>query len=204
MHLLYLVRHGHTELSDSGEIAGFTDVSLSDKGRQEVSRLAESMPNAAPESLYSSDLIRAVQSLELLLGTENAVQDPRLRELNFGEWEGITWDEVHQRDANYLKLWSDNWLELAPPSGESFNDLAERTHDWFRELSDSLKPTCTDSSVMVTAHGGSIRALLCSILKLPLQCAFKFSIDHAHVTVLQISNRGHHRCCFLNSKSLKG
>ena len=204
MTLLYLVRHGHTELSDSGEIAGITDVRLSDRGRQEVSSLAESMPDTAPQSLYSSDSIRAVQSLELLVSTENAVQDPRLRELNFGEWEGITWDAVHQRDANYLSRWSDNWLELAPPSGESFNDLAARTHDWFRELSDSMKPSCTDSPVLVTAHGGSIRALLCSILGLPLQCAFKFSIDHAHVTLLQISCKGHHRCCFVNGKSLKG
>ena len=201
---MYLIRHGHTELSESGQIAGFTDVNLSKEGRQAVSLLADDLPELAADNFYSSDLTRAVQTARILGGDANVIQDPRLRELNFGEWEGLTWDEVYQRDTNYMQRWSDNWLELAPPSGECFNELANRTNDWFREQSGRVKSSSDESSIFVVAHGGSIRALLCNVLGLPLHCAFSFSIDYARVTLLIISKDGHHQCRFVNGKSLTG
>lgn len=201
---LYLVRHGHTDWSETGKIAGFTDVDLSAIGRDAVSGLASSVPAIAPGDFYSSDLIRAVKTLEILGGARNAIRDPRLRELNFGDWEGLSWEQVHQADGDYLARWSDNWLELAPPSGETFLELADRINDWFGELSAKLKPSSSSSSMIVAAHAGSIRALLCTVLGLPLDCAFRFSIDYARVTLVQVSHDGHHRCHFLNSRNFKG
>lgn len=197
--LLYLVRHGHTEHSDSGKIAGFTDVNLSDKGRRSASALAKSLPQPAPAQCYSSHLVRAAQTLELVASPIDPIQDSRLGELNFGDWEGLTWDEVHQRDAGYLERWSDNWFERAPPGGETFIELAQRTREWFSEFSQTLEASPTDSSVIVAAHGGSIRALVCQLLDLPLESAFKFSIDHTHVTTIKLSKQGHHQMRCLNA-----
>lgn len=202
--LLYLVRHGHTECSDSGKIAGFSDVNLSDAGREAVMALAKSPPQTTPVAFYSSDLIRAVKTLELMVYRVESVKDSRLRELNFGDWEGLTWDEVHQRDPTGLKRWSENWYERAPPGGESFDELARRTRAWLTEIEASISEAPSDSSILVAAHGGSIRALICQLLDIPLDRAFKFSIDHAHVSAIKLSKDGHHHCRFLNASSLRG
>lgn len=191
MSTLYLVRHGHTEVADNGIVAGFNDVKLSATGEESLIELCSSIGEIQFNSYLASDLIRAQRSMELLT-TQPFVIDDRLRELNFGDWEGMSWNSVHQQQPELLNTWSSDWVNNRPPSGETFKDLAIRCSSWLEEqsLNDGL-------NTLVAAHGGSIRALLCLALELPLSSAMQFNIDHASVTKLDLSDTGN-RCAYVN------
>lgn len=197
MSTLYLVRHGHTEVADDGIVAGFYDVKLSTVGEASFATLKGSIDAINFDTRYASDLVRAKRSMELLT-TQPFVIDHRLKELNFGDWEGLSWNTVHQQQPELLNTWSSDWVNNRPPAGETFKELAARCSGWLEE-----QPRDDDSNILVTAHGGSIRALLCVALELPLSSAMQFEIDHASVTKLNLCNNGH-RCAYVNRRSADG
>lgn len=191
MTTLYLVRHGHTLVADDGIVAGFNDVALSDKGKESITALKRSLGSKHIDFYLTSDLIRAQQTMSLLT-SESFQADVRIKEINFGDWEGLSWDAVHQSDPQALNTWSEDWVNNRPPNGESFTELAERCGLWLKE-----QATKTHNSCLVTAHGGSIRALLCVALDIPLRCAMQFEIDHASVTKLVLHAKGN-RAIYVN------
>ncbi len=197
MPALYLIRHGHTEYSDLGAIAGSSDVALSQAGRDAVTVAAGSLDIDSITTFYASTLTRAIDTASLL-GSDTIVEDARLVELDFGDWEGKTWQQVHDDDPDHLSEWSENWVERAPPGGETFQALANRADDWLQDI----KALPDDHRLVVAAHGGTIRALLCLALELPLSCAMRFSADYAHVTLLSLS-RGGSGCDFLNASGFR-
>lgn len=191
MSSLYLVRHGHTEVADEGIVAGFNDVKLSAVGEASLVKLRSTIDDLKFTAFYTSDLQRAQRSMALL--TKNTyIADERLKELNFGDWEGKSWNAIHLQQPEVLNTWSSDWVNKSPPAGETFKQLANRCSTWLDEQSydDNL-------ATLVTAHGGSIRALLCVALKLPLSAAMQFDVDHASVTKLILSSNGN-RCAFVN------
>lgn len=195
MSILYLVRHGHTEVADDGIVAGFKDVKLSVRGEASLNTLAHTCKELKFDTYYTSDLIRAKQSMELLTNAPYTI-DERLKELNFGDWEGMSWSTVHNEQPDVLNTWSSDWVNNRPPNGETFAELADRCKSWLTERTHNI-----DTTSLIAAHGGSIRALLCVALDLPLACAMQFEIDHASVTKLQLSNTGN-RCLFVNRQTL--
>lgn len=205
---IHLVRHGHTRYTgqrdsvgrlDSTRVAGRTDVELSEDGEAAALELARTLDPRSIHAFYSSTLIRAVQTATLL-GAPQVIQDNRLCELDFGEWEGLEWQEVHERYPEQLASWSDDWVNVAPPGGESFIEIGRRGFHWLQEIRETEQQT--DRQIVVTAHAGIIRAILCRALDLPLSLAMKFSIDYVHVTTLVCSSaKGHAniQCTRLNS-----
>ena len=181
---LLLVRHGIAE-GQEGRVVGHANPPLSDRGRTAIAALLASSP-APPDLLLSSDLRRARSSADILAaywGIE-VVADARLRELNFGEWENRTWSELEALDGARLDHWMRDWTREAPPGGESFGDLGARTSAW---LADRRKSGWDALGTMVVvAHAGSIRAILCELLSVPLDQAFAFDVDHAHVRGLDL------------------
>jgi len=194
MNTIYLVRHGHTVVADDGIVAGFNDVALSTQGIQSLTTLKSTLGSTRIDAFYTSDLIRTQQSMALLTDNSYTI-DERLKELNFGDWEGMSWSNVHEQHPEQLSVWSDNWVDNRPPNGETFTELSERCYDWLLEQFAN-----TDHTVLATAHGGSIRALLCKVLGLPLNVAMQFDIDHASVTKLISNNKGN-RCAFVNRRT---
>lgn len=164
---------------------GHTDLPLSDRGRTDIAALLASAPEP-PDFVLSSDLRRASASAAVLAdhwGTEVRA-DPRLREVNFGEWENRTWDELAQRDGARLERWMRDWTQRRPPGGESFLDVAARVSGWVADR--RAEGWESQGAIVVVAHAGSIRALLCELLDVPVARAFAFAVDHAHVTGLDL------------------
>ena len=202
---IHLIRHGHTEFtgapnslgqSDSDRVAGSTDVALSLDGERAALEFGQRSDLAGIEQVFSSPLQRAQVTAELV-SQRQPQQDPRLAELDFGVWEGLRWQEVHDRWPDEMAAWGQDWVNIAPPEGESFLQLAERANHWLTEtLAD-----CHGQSMLACAHAGTIRAILCSALKLPLANAMSFSIDYVHVVSL-VERDGHIRCLRLNADRL--
>jgi broad specificity phosphatase PhoE len=151
---LLLVRHGETDWNRDGRWQGHSDTHLNDAGRRQAARLAGELDGI--DVIYSSDLARARETAEIVaqrLGLPVRV-DARLRERSFGAWEGKTGPEIEAefRDAHA------RWLAGEGPGAddaEAFGDFAARVRGF---LADVLAAH-PDETVLVVAHGGSIRVI---------------------------------------------
>jgi len=172
---------------------GHTDLPLSVAGREQLTRLGEAWPLPRPATIVASDLVRARDSASLLAaGWRGAIltTDPRLREMNFGRWDGESWDEIHRVEPAELARWGERWSDGSrAPEGEGFADVMHRVASW---LEDALHDAHAHGrrEIVVVAHGGSIRALLVHALGLPCELAFRLRLDHARVTGLWFPDGG--------------
>jgi alpha-ribazole phosphatase len=180
--ILYLVRHGAAEGCE-GRCVGRTDAALSPAGAASLHALRDGW-REAPGRVIASPLARTRESAAVLaepwgLSVE---LDARLAEMDFGEWDGRTWDDIERADGGRLAEWMAAWVGVRAPGGESFADVAARVSEWAGELP-RAEPT------LVVAHAGSIRALLCTLLQLPLDAAFRLRVDHARVSAVRLGSR---------------
>jgi broad specificity phosphatase PhoE len=163
---------------------GHADLPLSAAGARDLAALAPGFP-AVPDRVFASDLARARRSAEVLAeGWGSAVEtDARLREMDFGEWDGRTWAELEAADGARLTGWMGDWVNERAPGGESFTDVAARAAAWAAEMPG-------EGTAVAVAHAGSIRALLCHLLGLPLEAAFRVRVDHARVSAVRLGSMG--------------
>lgn len=142
---LWLVRHGSTAWTEEGRFCGWSDVPLSDLGRRQVSPLRPALNDLEFDSTWASDLSRATESAEIAVG--EATPDGRLRELDFGELEGRTWDECSPAQQEEL-IGFDGFVA---PEGESVAQLESRVRDFISDL--------RHGEHLIFTHGGVIRLL---------------------------------------------
>ncbi|MAI77723.1 MAG: alpha-ribazole phosphatase [Deltaproteobacteria bacterium] len=158
----WLVRHAETAWNKAGRWQGHADVPLSERGRGQVEKLAESwrheesLEGAGP--LFSSDLSRTVETATALgdvLGLQPQL-DAGLRELDVGEWSGHVRAEIQQRDPELLARFESEDPDARPPGGETRREIRSRAHRVILALAESYP----DSRMVVVTHRGFIRALL--------------------------------------------
>ena len=144
---LYLVRHAPVLVT--GTCYGQIDVPTAVGPKESISRVqAQLPPQFSADRVWSSPLARCA-------GLAHAYEspasiEPRLMEANFGLWEGLTWDEIHNRFPMEMDEWGANWINHAPPMGESAHDVQDRVQHWIG----SLKP----GTHLAFTHAGVIRA----------------------------------------------
>jgi alpha-ribazole phosphatase len=186
---IVLIRHGQAT-GQSGKCLGHADVPLSPDGAEAIRKLAYTSGQgwfgggAGAARLVSSDLERARASAAIVgraLGLQPAL-DVRLREMNFGEWDGRQWDEIEQTDASRFRTWADSWITESTPNGESVPDLLRRTDDW---LAEAVHPADGSAPLIVVAHAGTIRAILCRLLRHPVERMFDLAVECATARVVR-------------------
>lgn len=154
------VRHGETEMNRQKRYLGHSDVSLNERGRNEAKELASRLKCAGdnPVQLYCSDLRRCVQTAQPLADVWNVplIVVPALRELSFGDWELLTYEQLMERDGERATRWYDDPFTYAPPNGESLRQLGERVDQWLHGALAETSADESDTKVFVT-HGGVIR-----------------------------------------------
>jgi broad specificity phosphatase PhoE len=141
--------------------------------------------------IYSSDLSRARESAESIASMHavEICQSPLLREMNFGEAEGMTFDEIKERYpgiAEDLQAWRTRSPEVHLPNGESIAQLAARV----APFAEKLKEHKPEETVLVVAHGGSLQVLICLLLGIGLEHWFQVRLSTASVTIMNISPDG--------------
>lgn len=178
---LTLVRHGATDWNGAGRWQGWTDTPLGTVGQEQAGRLAARLVGRPYDAAYSSDLARAVRTAELTLPGTPLTLDDRLRELNFGKYEGAGTDDV-LHDPEYHDWQLDPWGRPAPGGGESMGQVAARLHAWAQDL--------PDSRIIAFSHGAAIRALLCALFGWPTEpvpgyvLPFPYVLAHTSLTTL--------------------
>ena len=184
---LYLIRHGETD-HNAGQLAlGRQDVPLNERGRAQARALAEAFrARDGVVAVYASPLQRAVdtatplaQALELEVQT-----DDRLIEMDIGEVEDQTFDQVRERYPDFVRRWlSEEAPDVPMPGGESLRQVQERA--W--PAIEAIRDRHADETVAAVTHNFVILTILCRVLGLPLAQFRRLRHDLGAVSVLELS-----------------
>ena len=166
MALFYFARHGETVWNAERRLCGRTDVPLSDAGRRQAHLLAERLRPISFEALYTSPLQRARETAGVV-GTAVVhvpTVDSRLVELSYGAWEGRTSAEVKRSDAEAFSAWEADPAVVAPPEGESGEQLIERLKPFLADVAQRHR----NGNVVVVCHRTVCRLMACHTMGIPL------------------------------------
>ena len=201
-----LTRHGLTDRSEPEQHLGqHIDISLSDAGRRQAEALARRLGGVHFDRVISSPLFRAQETAAILAGRDPKVEtDPRLKEMDYGAWEGLTYAQIEERDGASRREWELAPDRLACPGGESGNDVALRVRTFLEDLIDDHKAWHAKASfraatapggpasppserpILVVAHSSTNRVLMCLALGTDVRDYRKrFVQSQANLTVLR-------------------
>ncbi|MGE8207348.1 histidine phosphatase family protein [Heyndrickxia sp. NPDC080065] len=194
-----LLRHGLTKENEKHAYIGWSDVSLSLKGREQLGMCRSLMNNF---DLYvCSDLKRCFETSEILFPNQPFEKWSSFREMNFGEWEGKTFDELKEEER--YQEWLTDFFSVHPPGGEGFNQFTERIDNGWRKLLDYLIKKDLNKALIIS-HGGVIRYLLSKFA--PKEAGFwDWNIPHGTAFELKWTEkkgRGEVRCTSLQEVTL--
>jgi alpha-ribazole phosphatase len=194
---VYLVRHGSVVGAETRRFIGHLDVPLSPRGEAEAAALARRLASVKLIAAYASDLSRTRRTAELLVAPHglHAVARPELREFSMGRWEGLTAEEIRTLDPPAFAAWMADVGRFQFPEGESLADVEARAWPAF----ESIVARHAGGSVLVVAHGGPNRILLCRALGVSAERILSLGQDYAALSVLE-HDRGRWRLCLLNHR----
>ena len=174
---LYLVRHGATEWSGNGRHTSRTDLPLLPEGRDAAARVGERLAPLRFTAAFSSDMSRATETAALA-GFPDAQATPLLREFDYGEYEGVTTEDITRRRPGW-SIYRDGC-----PGGETPAQVYARAQAFIRLL-DGL-----GGDVVAFSHGHVLRALACAWTGLPITAGARFALDTATISILRDGDRG--------------
>lgn len=189
--LVVLWRHARTAHNASGRLQGQVDIPLDEVGQWQARTAAQSLlASFRPTALVTSDLSRAQATAGYLAELTDVVPvvDERLRERGFGEWEGLTGDEIRARWPDEFAAWR-RGDDVATAGAESRSVVAARTAEAVREHAAALTPQDT---LVVTSHGAAITLAVTELLELSADVwRGLVGLDNAHWATLRPSGEGH-------------
>lgn len=170
---IYIVRHGETLWNRDKKLQGSTDIELSDYGRYLAIETGKNLSHVHFDRVFSSPLKRAYETACLIRPEQKneIITDDRIRELNFGIYEGKTMPELKNDPEGYFQYFFDAPEKYrAPKQGESLTDLCERAADFLTEVIEPLSDTC--SRIMIVAHGAINKAMMMHVKGESDMCRF--------------------------------
>lgn len=185
---LILIRHGETVWNKIGKYQGQSDIELSQLGREQAQKLAERFPYKDVTAVYASSLQRATDTGKAVadkLGLE-VVSCPELMEINFGDWEGLTFAEINATWKDLHQGMLDRPDIVRCPHGEDFTQVQERVVQKLQELLEKHK----GETFAIAAHGGVNRTILCHALGLPVRYMWHMRQDNTAINVISYFDDG--------------
>lgn len=171
---IYLIRHTTPKIAKS-ICYGQSDIGLTPEFEQEA-QTVHTLMDKPLDYIFSSPLKRCAQLAESFkIEYQN---EPRLMELNFGDWEMKNWKDIPQ---TVLTEWMENYVSQAPPRGESYEQLKSRVVEIFKGIISQNR-----QSTGIVTHAGPIRAILSHVLNLPLKDTFTLKIDYGSITKISL------------------
>ena len=185
MNGLLFIRHAETDMA--GTFCGHSDPPVNAAGHRQIQELAESLRAELIAAVLTSDLQRAVATGYALAESFAIphITRPALREIDFGRWEGLTWEEIEKLDSTFAQQWLEAFPHLTPPDGESIDIFQARV----MAETDYLLSQSESSSIAVVTHAGVMRVVLRTLCGLdektawaltkPYCCTFRYA-HHPH------------------------
>ncbi len=183
MSKLLLVRHGDTEAGSNLRYWGQTDVKLSAVGLRQAESLRNRLATQKIDAIYTSNLMRASVTAKTIASEHqlDVTTCAELNEVNFGKVEGLTFDEVSQLYPEVAQTWVSRSLSLSFPDGEDFDKFNNRVSKFLSRL----EKHAPEEAILIVAHAGPLRILLCHILGLELCHWRQFRLDLASLSIVE-------------------
>ena len=188
MSRLFLVRHGETELKSSERLWGITDVKLGALGLKQAERLRDRLVEEKFDTIYSSNLKRTLETAEIIASRHQlpVVTCAELREFNYGEIEGLNHEQIKQLYPEFYKSMMQRSSNLRFPGGESVYQLNNRVSKFLPRL----KKHTPKETILIVAHFGLLRVLLCRLLGIGIKRRWQIHLDLASLSILETNQQG--------------
>jgi broad specificity phosphatase PhoE len=185
---LLLIRHAEVDPAYHRTFGGRIDMDLSERGHEQAMSLARSLEGQRLDAIYCSPMKRVRQTLSPVAAnghpTAEIVKD--LREVDFGDWTGLVWEQVEEQFGVSAYEWLTELEHARVPNAETGAQLCAR----LRPILHRIQSRHVGQSVAVFCHGGVIRAFLSLLLDLPLIKTAAFEVDYASLTEVKLRPRG--------------
>lgn len=183
---LLLIRHGETEWNTLGKFQGCTDIDLSEEGIKQAELLKDRLKGDF-DFIYTSPLSRALETANILsAGTKKEVTIANeIREINFGEWEGLTLREISERYPEIFKVWRVDKKESYICGGDSsINNAANRATKCILDIVSKHK----GEKIVIVAHGGIIKAGLIGLFEWDMTMYHKIALGNTCINTITFND----------------
>lgn len=196
---LVLVRHGETDWNKSGRFQGQCDIGLNSRGMAQAKETARAVVSYEHSAVYSSPLRRTMQVAEEIsrIGGSPVVGVAGFQELDLGDLDGVTGEELRSGWPEVLTAWHDDPAGMSMPNGESLAELQERAWSALVEL-EQAHPR--EEALVIVSHNFAIRTLVCKVLGAPLTNFHRMSLSLSSISVIE-GDQQEHRLTRFNSTS---
>jgi len=179
---LYLVRHGRVAHGHTDRYHGHNDIGLSPEGVRQIEALAEQLAGTPLAGVYCSDLTRTIKGAQIICRGRDLKPQiiPELREVNFGDWEGLTFAEIMTQYPAELEGRFRDLTNFRIPGGESLKDVGARALPKLKEL----LTRHAGQAFLIVGHAGVNRVILCEALGLPLDHLFRLDQNYGGLNII--------------------
>lgn len=184
---IIFVRHGETVWNLERRYQGQLDSPLSPGGLMQAQEVGKALSKRKLGAIYSSDLGRALLTAESIAKHHplNPITDVRLREMSFGVWEGLTRDEITARFPELFYARYQDSVESRVPGGELPSEVVARFQDF---LADTIIKH-ENETVVIVSHGGALRAIIATLLHIPLEKSYCIRQSNAGLSEFNCSKK---------------
>ncbi len=182
---LVLVRHGETTGQSSIRYYGRTDIPLSADGIRQMETAREALRGERFDAVYTSELRRTIAGAQIIAPGTKAVALSDFNEINFGDWEGLTREEIRERHPEDYLVWQASRIDFCYPNGDTVSAFRERVLQAFRQL----LPQMPQRSLMVV-HRGIVSTILGELLRLSEDQRSELAIGLGSVHILRSHDDG--------------
>lgn len=177
-----LVRHGETNWNQERRFLGRSDPGLNERGWFQARAASDLLLEQDFELIFCSDLTRALETGGEIASRHNLPihQIPSLREMDFGEWEGLTFAQIEERYPELSSAWLNDPVKVRIPAGET----AEKVRYRVIEAWDNIQKISGEKAIVIVSHGGPLRLLICHLTAQDPSCQWEFDIGPGEIIVL--------------------
>ncbi|HLK69853.1 MAG TPA: alpha-ribazole phosphatase [Bryobacteraceae bacterium] len=179
---LWLIRHGEPAAEARRHCYGSLDVRLSEYGRAQMAEVARYLQAEPLAVIYASTRSRALESAQILAAAHSCPVEvvPDLREIDFGDFEGLAYDEIAARYPDLYRQWMETPTEIRFPNGEAFGEMRARV----LRAAEAIRLERAGQTAAIVSHGGVNRILIAHALQMPDECLFRLAQNYAAINLL--------------------
>ncbi|WP_432401706.1 alpha-ribazole phosphatase [Wukongibacter sp. M2B1] len=180
------VRHGESDMNKKGVYCGWTNSILTKEGIIQAEEVDKKLADEKFDLIISSDLDRCLKTAEIINRShkKEIIKETALKELNFGDWEGLNYNAICNNYPKEVNLWRDDYINFKIPKGESLIEMHNRVNKGFNEIIDKI----SEGNILIVSHSGVIRSILAQQVCGGVEGVWKFKIDNCGIARLQISD----------------
>jgi len=181
---IWLIRHGEPVAEAQGRCYGSLDFGLSGRGQSQMAAVAQYLATEPLAAICASPLSRAMESAQIVAARQSCPVEcvTDLRELDFGNFEGLSYDEIAALHPDLYRQWMNTPTEIRFPNGESFAEMRARVLSAF----DAIRREREGQTVAIVSHGGVNRILIAWALQIPDSCIFRLAQDYAAINLITV------------------